>query len=89
MNKIVDLEAQIEQKGTEKDELMAIHDQQRSAIKQADKQAAELEKKEQEFNAEAARVVGNYTQLTSDMQKFESRMAEKQAELDTERDRLE
>lgn len=57
------------------------HKQERQQEVQDDKLAAEIDRKNAEFNAEASRVVDNYNSLNSEKTKFESRMAEKEKEL--------
>jgi hypothetical protein len=59
------------------EELEQRHKQERQQIVQDDKLSAEIDRKNAEFNAEAARVVENYNSLNSEKTKFETRMAEK------------
>jgi hypothetical protein len=66
------------------EEMKTQHDRERAQEKQDDKTTAETERKEAEFNARAGEIIAAYTRLGQEMSKFETRMGEKQEELDAE-----
>jgi hypothetical protein len=55
-------------------------------LKRDDEAAAEIERKNAEFNANANEVISTYMALESEKSKFESRMADKEAELAAEQE---
>jgi chromosome segregation ATPase len=76
-----DLDTQIKQLETDYDALKKQHNQERSQLKRDDEAAAEIERKNQEFNENAGRVIETYMGLESEKSKFESRMSDKEAEM--------
>jgi hypothetical protein len=77
------LEAEITEKADELTALKTLHEQQRNEEKQFDKQEVEKEEKLKQFNEEAARIAEKYNTPNADRVKFETRMGEKEAELNS------
>lgn len=72
----------MQEKETEYDEKKKEFFQEVSGWTKEDKTAAEKEEKDRAFNENAGKIIGEYNRINDDKKRFETKLAEKQAELE-------
>lgn len=74
---------QMQEKEAQYDEVKRGHFQEISGWEETDKAAAKKDEQDREFNENAAKIIGEYNRINDDKKRFETKLAEKQAELET------